>query len=131
MFKSSKKEVYLKQTSSVLMYIFMLKLISILEEDFLNFCIYLQSSCKNITSLNSDVYFKQTFSTDKFSVRLWSIREVDFLNLCFYVQTLKSILEVYFISTKVRKYKWSIIEIAIKKVPFYFFLFLYFIYSSF
>ena len=121
MFKSSKKEVYLKQTFIIIdVYIYVETHKYTWRR--LSELMYLSSKfCKNITSLNSDVYFKQTFNTDKFSLRLWSIREVDFLNLYFYVQTLKSILEVYFISIKVRKYKWSIIEIAIKKSPFLFF----------
>ena len=55
-------------------------------------------------SSNSEVYLKQTFNIDVFIFKLRSILEVDFLNLSIYVQTQKKILEVYFVSKKVKKY---------------------------
>ena len=58
--------------------------------------------------------------------KLRGIFGVDFLNNIFLFK-LRGILEVYFILIKSR----SINEVLLKyKVPFYFFLFLYFIYTS-
>ena len=76
-------------------------------------------------SSNSEVYWKQTFSIN-FFLKLWSTFEVDFLNLCMFkfrslfeadflnnefLFRLRNILEVYFISKKVKMCKWSIIEV--------------------
>ena len=68
---------------------------SILEVDSLNLCIYLQ-------------ILKNTWSTLSkfmdFLCKHGSILEVDFLNKLFLFK-LRSTLEVYFISKKVKKYK--------------------------
>ena len=69
-------------------------------------------------SLNSEVYFKQTFNIDVFIMKLWYIPEVDLLNLWIYLQT-QNIFEVDFLN------KLFLFKLFVS------FLFLYFIYTSF
>ena len=68
-------KVYLKQTFKI--YVFLVKLRSILEADFLNLQIYIQSQKYTWSILFELMHF------------LRCIFEVDFLNLCIYVQTQK------------------------------------------
>ena len=76
---------------------FFSKLRSILEVDFLNLCIYLQTL--KYIELKVDFLILCIFM-----FKLRSIFEVCFLNTAF-LSKLKSILEVYLISKKVKRYK--------------------------
>ena len=129
--------IYLKQTFNI--DIFILKLKITLQVDFLNLCIYLKTLKCTKSRLTSNI--------DAFILKLRTILEVDFLHLCIYVQVQKyisslfpklmfffqtqSILAVYFISTKVRRYNINEVLLKYKQSTFYFFPFLYSIQTSF
>ena len=135
MYLSSNSEAKLRLTFSI--GVFILKLRSILEADLLSFCIYFQTQKHNWGWLSILMYL------------FWNSRrilEVDFLNLCIYVQIWKYIWsrfpklmyffsnsEVYLKYTSFQQKSRSINEVLlnVNNIPFWFFLFVYFIYTSF
>ena len=66
---------------------------SILEVDFVNLCIYVETQKYTRSTFSKLMYFFSVLeiylNIDVFILKLKSILEVDFQNLCIYLQTLK------------------------------------------
>ena len=138
---------------SKLLFLFTLR--SVFKVDFQYRCTGIHFETQNYTwsrlfklmysSSNFEIYLKQTFN-DVFILKLWNLLELNSLNIGIGVQTQKYIWSRFpksIISFQTQKYTWSIFHFrksqqiyikyywSINKVSFYFFLFLYFIYTSF